>query len=138
MKIKDTGLLPEIERAHTYASENADDYILYDSGQEDYQKRVGNIDLKLDKMKVRSDLLANSDSFYAYLEGKISFGKLREILAVSLVSAFDSGSLLMEIEELKGKLQTEKRDWELTNELLKDRIDELEEEIKIRSEGGVE
>ena len=35
----------------------------------------------------------------------------------------------MEIAELKGKLQTEKRDWELTNELLKDRIDELKHRL---------
>ncbi len=31
-----------------------------------------------------------------------------------------------EIAKLKSELQTEKRDWELTNELLKDRIDELQ------------
>ena len=42
----------------------------------------------------------------------------------------ENSKLKEEIAKLKGKLQTEKRDWELTNELLKDRIDELGEAIE--------
>jgi len=32
--------IPEIEKAHTYASENADIYRAYDKGQKDYKIRI--------------------------------------------------------------------------------------------------
>ena len=32
--------VPEIEKAHTYASENADDYRIYDAGQESMRDRM--------------------------------------------------------------------------------------------------
>ena len=39
--------LPEIEKAHTYASENAGDYIMHENGQEDYKKKAEVVVAKL-------------------------------------------------------------------------------------------
>lgn len=43
------GELPLIDKAHTYASENADEYRAYEAGQEDYKKKVLNIIKSVDK-----------------------------------------------------------------------------------------
>lgn len=41
--------LPNIEKAHTYASENADIYRAYDRGQESYQSKVKSLLASLKK-----------------------------------------------------------------------------------------
>ena len=43
--------LPEIEKAHTYASENAEVYRAYDKGQEDYKKRAYQAIIKIREIK---------------------------------------------------------------------------------------
>ena len=57
-KLSDLIKLPEIAKAHTYASENAEDYRIYDGGQTAYKNKLANMEIEVDEEVINVILYA--------------------------------------------------------------------------------